>query len=160
MLRPVNRMHACMLSCFSHVQLFGTPWTVAWHSPLSIGLSSQEYWSGLPCPPPGNLPNPRIKPILCLLHWRTGSLPLVPPGKPVNRTEHRSKLSISIQSVDFQQMEEREKQVHCSQEVQVEILRVVVEKVLGLGRRLSGSCSSAKVGGKREEHLQWKRNWR
>ena len=78
----------------------------------------------------------------------------------MNRTEHRSKLSISIQSVDFQQMEEREKQVHCSQEVQVEILRVVVEKVPGLGRRLSGSCSSAKVGGKREEHLQWKRNWR
>ena len=39
-----------MLNCFSHVQLFVSPWTVAW----------QEYWSLLPCPPPGDLPNPGI----------------------------------------------------------------------------------------------------
>ena len=77
-------------------------------------------------------------------------------GSPVNGTEPGSKLSVCVQSIDSQQMEEREKQVHCSQEVQVEILRVVVEKVPGLGRRLSGSCSSANIGGKWEEHLQWK----
>ena len=47
----------------SQVQLFATPWTVAPLSPLSIGFSRQEYWSGLPCPPPGDLPDPGIEPI-------------------------------------------------------------------------------------------------
>ena len=56
-------MCACMLSCFSCVQLFATPWTVAHQAPLSMGFSRQEHWSGLPCPPPGNLPDPGIKPI-------------------------------------------------------------------------------------------------
>ena len=51
---------ACILSCFSHVQLFVTLWTVACQAPLSMGLSRQEYWSGLPCPPPGYLPDPGI----------------------------------------------------------------------------------------------------
>ena len=41
---------------------FGTPWTVAHQAPLSMGFSSQEYWSGLPFPPPGDLPNPGIEP--------------------------------------------------------------------------------------------------
>ena len=47
----------CVLSCFSHVLLFVTPWTVACQAPLFMGFSRQEYWSGLPCPPPGDLPN-------------------------------------------------------------------------------------------------------
>ena len=47
----------------SHVQLFAIPWTVAHQSPLSMGLSRQEYWSGLPCPPPGDLPNPGTEPM-------------------------------------------------------------------------------------------------
>ena len=46
----------------SHVPLFATPWTIAYQAPLSMGLSGQEYWSGLPCPPPGDLPDPGIKP--------------------------------------------------------------------------------------------------
>ena len=50
-----------MLSCLSHVWLFATPWTVARQAYLSIGFSRQEYWSGLPCPPPGDLPDPGIK---------------------------------------------------------------------------------------------------
>ena len=45
----------CMLSCFSHVWFFATPWTVACQALLSLGFSRQEYWSGLPCPPPGGL---------------------------------------------------------------------------------------------------------
>ena len=58
-------MHVCMhdksLSC---VQLFVTPWSVAHHqAPLSMGFSRQEYWSGLPCPPPGDLPDPGIEPM-------------------------------------------------------------------------------------------------
>ena len=40
-----------------------TPWTVAYQAPLSMGFSSQEYWNGLLCPPPGDLPNPGIEPI-------------------------------------------------------------------------------------------------
>ena len=47
------------LSC---VQLFATPWTVAYQGPPSMGFSRQEYWSGLPFPSPGDLPNPGIKP--------------------------------------------------------------------------------------------------
>ena len=51
----------CMLSCFSCVQLFAILWTVALQDPLSVGFSRQEYCSGLPCPPPGDLPDPGIK---------------------------------------------------------------------------------------------------
>ena len=51
-----------MLSCFSCVRLFATLWTVAHQAPLSMGFSRQEYWSGLPCPPPGDPPNPGIEP--------------------------------------------------------------------------------------------------
>ena len=49
-----------MLSYFSRVQL-STPWTAACQAPLSMGFSRQEYWSGLPCPPPGDLPDPGIE---------------------------------------------------------------------------------------------------
>ena len=56
---------ACVfvLSCLSHVRLFVTPWTTAHQAPLSMGFSRQEYWSGLPCPPPGDLPDLGIKPV-------------------------------------------------------------------------------------------------
>ena len=74
----------CVLSCFSHVQLFTTPWTVAHQAPLSMGFSRQDYWSGLPFPALGDLPNSGIKLcLLCLLHWQEGSLPWMPPGKPL-----------------------------------------------------------------------------
>ena len=52
-----------MLSRISRVQLFETLWTVALQAPLSMGFSSQEYWSGLPCPPPGDLPDLGIEPV-------------------------------------------------------------------------------------------------
>ena len=45
---------SCMLSCFSHFRLFATLWTIACWAPLSVGFSRQEYWIGLPCPPPGD----------------------------------------------------------------------------------------------------------
>ena len=47
---------------FSHVQLFVTPVTVACQAPPSMGFSRQEYWSGWPCPPPGDLSDPGIEP--------------------------------------------------------------------------------------------------
>ena len=51
-----------VLSRFSRVRLFATPRTTARQAPPSMGFSRQEYWSGLPFPPPGDLPNPGIKP--------------------------------------------------------------------------------------------------
>ena len=51
-----------MLSCLSCVQLFATLWTIAHQALLSIGFSRQEYYSGLPYPLPGDLPNPGIEP--------------------------------------------------------------------------------------------------
>ena len=64
----------CVLSHFSHVQFFVTPWSVALQT-LSMRFSRQEYWSGLPFPSPKNLPNPGTE---------TGadSSPSEPPGKP------------------------------------------------------------------------------
>ena len=53
----------CVFSHFSPVQLFPTPWTAARQAPLSMGFSRQEYWSRLPCPPPGDLPDPGIEPV-------------------------------------------------------------------------------------------------
>ena len=67
----------------SHVQLFAAPWTTACQVPLSMGFSRQEYGSGLPVPPPGDLPNPGIE------HTPPESLALAvgffttaSPGKP------------------------------------------------------------------------------
>ena len=51
-----------MILLFSRVRLFATPWTIACQAPLSTGFSRQEYWSGLPLPSPGNLPDPGHKP--------------------------------------------------------------------------------------------------
>ena len=56
---------------------------LAHQAPLSMGFSRQEYWSGLPCPPPGDLPNPGIKPRYPALQ-ETDSFPSEPPGKPKN----------------------------------------------------------------------------
>ena len=73
----VSSSPVCVLSHFSRVQLFVTLWTVARRAPLSMGFSRQEYWSGLPCSPPGDLfltqgSNPSL---FCLLHWQVDSLP-------------------------------------------------------------------------------------
>ena len=53
---------ACVIKHFSCIQFFATPWTAARQAPLSVGFSRQEYWSGLPGPSPGDLPNSGIKP--------------------------------------------------------------------------------------------------
>ena len=52
----------CLLSCFSHVRLFATPWTESLQAPLSMEFSRQEHWSGLPFPSAGNLPDPGTEP--------------------------------------------------------------------------------------------------
>ena len=68
-----------MLSHFIHVQLFALLGTVAHEASLSMGFSRQEYWSGLPCPPPGDLPNPEIEPVSPAL--QADSLPTEASGK-------------------------------------------------------------------------------
>ena len=69
----------------SHVRLFATSWTVAHQAPLSMGFSRQEYWSGLPSPPPGDLPDPGTEPpsVSCI-GGRVFFLPLEPPLIPLN----------------------------------------------------------------------------
>jgi len=64
----------------SHVRLFVTPWTVAHQAPLSMGFSRQEYWSGLPFPSPGDLPDPGIEPRSPTL--QAYALTSESPGKP------------------------------------------------------------------------------
>ena len=62
-LRTPCNQRACMLSHFSCVRLFVTPWIIACEAPLSMGFSRQEYYSGLSCPPPGDLPDTGIEPV-------------------------------------------------------------------------------------------------
>ena len=72
-----------MPSRFSSAWLFATPWTVAHQAPLSIGFSRQEYWSGSPCPPPGDLPHPEIEPASpASPTLQADSLPTEPLEKP------------------------------------------------------------------------------
>ena len=71
----------CSAWSLSRVRLFATPWTVALQAPLSMGFSRQEYWSGLPCLPPGDLPNPGIEPRSPVL--QVDSLLSELPGKPI-----------------------------------------------------------------------------
>ena len=69
----------CMLSCFSCARLFAALWTIARQAPPSMGFSRQEYWSGLPCPPPGDLPKPwteHMSPVLA------GRFFITSPRKP------------------------------------------------------------------------------
>ena len=65
----------------SRVQLFVTPWIVAYQAPPSMGFSRQEYWRGLPFPSPGGLPDPGIEPRSRAL--QADALPSEPPGKPL-----------------------------------------------------------------------------
>ena len=68
------------LKLLSRVRLFATLWTVAHQAPLSMEISRQEYWSGLPFPSPGDLPNPEIESGSPAL--QADSLLSEPPGKP------------------------------------------------------------------------------
>ena len=71
---------ACVLSHFSHVQLFVLLWIVAYQAPLSKGFSGKEYWSGLLCPSPGDLPDPEIESMFPALTG--GIFTSEPPRKP------------------------------------------------------------------------------
>ena len=68
------------MKLLSRVRLFEIPWTVAYQAPLSMGFSRQEYWSGVPFPSPGDLPNPGIEPRSPA--FQAYSLPYEPQGRP------------------------------------------------------------------------------
>ena len=78
-----------VVQSLGRIQLFVTPWTVAHQAPLSIGFSRQAYWSGLPFPSPGDLPNPGVEPRSPAL--QSDSLPLSHLGSP----QHILRLSTS-----------------------------------------------------------------
>ena len=65
---PVSLLHLRWAQLLSRVRLLVTSWTVAHQAPLSVGFPWQEYWSGLPFPPSGDLPKPGIEPTLALYH--------------------------------------------------------------------------------------------
>ena len=82
-----------LLSC---TWLFATPWTIAYQPPLSMGFSRQEYWSRLPFPSPGDLPDPGIEPGFPAL--QADSLPSEPPGNPRPKQGHQDLwLSVATQ---------------------------------------------------------------
>ena len=70
----------------SRVQLFATPWDVTCQAPLSMGFSRQEYWSGLPFPSPGDLPDPGMEPGFPEL--QADSLPTEPKGTHLQAWHH------------------------------------------------------------------------
>ena len=82
-----------MPSPFSCAQVFATRWTVAHQAPLSV---RQEYWSGLPCPSPGDRPHPGTEPVSPMsLALQADSLPTEPSGKPLKTLRKLFQLRIS-----------------------------------------------------------------
>ena len=76
--------HVCLLSCFSHVQLFVVLWIIACQASLSMGFSRQEYWVGYQALLQGIFPTQGCNlHLLNLLHWQADSLLPAPPGKPL-----------------------------------------------------------------------------
>ena len=88
----------------SRVRLFATPWTVAYQALPSMGFSRQEYWSGLPFPSPGDLPDPGIEPGSPA--FQADALTSEPPGKPyrtIALISHASKVMLNILQARLQQ---------------------------------------------------------
>ena len=81
----INRISVVIVQSLSRVRFFATPWTVAYQAPPSRGFSRQEYWSGLPFPSPGDLPDPGIEPRPPVLE--ADALTSEPPGKPSSVTQ-------------------------------------------------------------------------
>ena len=103
------KMLKVKVKSLSRVQIFMTPWTVAYQAPLSMGFFRQEYWSGLPFPSPGDLPNPGIEPRSPAL--QADALTSEPLGKPpecsnystIALISHASKVMLVILQARLQQ---------------------------------------------------------
>ena len=95
---PAGRTRCYVLSRFSCLQLFMTPWTVARQAPRSMEFSRQEHWSGLPFLPPGNLPDPGVgSKSLMSLALAGGVFTTVPPGK--EKQENEALLDLSSKNL-------------------------------------------------------------
>ena len=82
-LKSCGEIHVMCTCVLSHVRFYATPWAVAHQAPVSVGFPRKEYWSGLPFPTPGDLPDPGIKPVsLASPALAGGFFTTVPPGKP------------------------------------------------------------------------------
>ena len=92
-----NTTHCSYTKLLSRVRLFATLWTVAFQAPLSIGFSRQEYGSGLPCPPPGDLPHSGIKPGCPAL--QADSSPLIHQGSLLARIRYLNPPEVFIHLV-------------------------------------------------------------
>ena len=111
-LPPSTNQHAQLsfqernkVKLLSHVQLFATPWTVAYQAPPSMESSRQEYWSGLPFPSPGDLPDPGMKPGSPAL--QADALPSEPPGKPPSFQEGFPFFACSCLPLDWMDLKGR-----------------------------------------------------
>ena len=90
----------------SRIRLFATPWTVAYQAPPSMGFSRQEYWSGLPFPSPGYLPNPGIEPGSPA--FQADALTSEPPGKPTpSRTNTPKRCHFHYRGLECKSMKSR-----------------------------------------------------
>ena len=106
---PENKLFGAESESCNCVRFFATPWTIAYQAPLSMEFSRQEYWSGLPYPSPGDLPDPGIKPTsLGSLALAGGFFTTVPPGRPIllirytQIKENRLQLNSDMPSVRLQ----------------------------------------------------------
>ena len=91
----------CVLSLFISLQYYAILWTVAHETPLSTGFSRQKYWAGLPCPPPGDLPDPGTAPMSLMSPVLAGRFqPLGPPGK-THLLEQNSEQFLLITSISW-----------------------------------------------------------
>ena len=79
---------------------FATPGTIAFQVPLFMGYPRQEYWSGLPFPPPGDLPDPGIKPISPVSPWWMDSLPLSHLGSPICSVRWKLVVEVTVKTQD------------------------------------------------------------
>ena len=90
----ISPVCTCVLSGFRCVRLLATVWTIAHRAPLSLGFSRQEYWSGLPFPSPGDLPNPGIEPKSpAASALQPDSLPLSQQAGPISAVSRSSSFS-------------------------------------------------------------------
>ena len=105
MVSPLGWLSSAELWSHSCVQFFAIPWTVTHQAPLSMGFSRQEYWSGLPFPSSGDLPNPRIKPRSLAL--QANSLLYEPPGKPKKYKRNEAASRISLLKDDYKENSSR-----------------------------------------------------
>ena len=93
----ILNMHTQLLSV---VWLFATLWTVGHQAPLSMGFFRQEYWSGLPCPPPGDLPDPGMEPASPSL--ADGFFTTEPSGKPISSIWGSHKLLSFLHNAEWE----------------------------------------------------------